>query len=226
MTGFPSRSEADGPQGSTALLTTGEQRPRRSRTRLLAAGTVAALALGSGGYALRSGLLTGGAPDPGAAPAPKARPVATRRPVAPAAPQPVGPPVGPPVGLPVPLAEPVGRDPFAPLYVVPVAGAAAPGPAVPGAAGFGGTTDPLANPSYPLRLISVAAGSPPVAAAVDVVVSGARRTVLLGQRFGVHGELVVLSVNQGPTGAVTGVTVQVGDDQPAALAIGETIGVR
>ena len=125
------------------------------------------------------------------------------------------------VQLPVTYTEPVGRDPFKPLYVVPVAVVAAPGATVaPGA-----PTDPLASATYPLKLTSVATGTGAASATMDVVVSGARKTVLLGQRFGAHGELVVLSVNKNPAGAVTGVTLQVGDDQPVPLKIGETISV-
>ena len=212
MTEFPFRSDGDGPQTTTALLATDGEPPRR-RPRLLVLGLVGALVLGSGGYALSSGVLTGGGADPTAAPAGKARPVVSRKPVATAIPA--------PVQLPATYTEPVGRDPFKPLYVVPVVAVAAPDGTGPD--GTGPSASP--SPTYPLKLTSVAVGTGSDSTTLDVVVSGARQSVLLGQRFGVHGELVVLSVTRSPAGAVLGVTLQVGDDQPALLKIGETISV-
>ena len=211
MTEFPFPTEGDSP------LTADDGASGRRRPRLVALAAIAVLALGSGGFALSSGLLTGGSDDPTAASAPKPRPVATRpaRPVTPATP--------PAVRLPVVYPEPVGRDPFKALYVVPVVAVVAPGATT----GPTGATDPLASPSptYPLKLTSVTVGTGSAATTLDVVVSGMRKTVLLGQRFGTHGELVVLSVNKSAAGVVTGVTLQVGDDQPVPLKVGETISV-
>ena len=72
MTEFPFPTEGDAP------LTHDDGASSRRRPRLLAFVAVAVLALGSGGYALSTGLLTGGSADPTAAPPAKVRPVATR----------------------------------------------------------------------------------------------------------------------------------------------------
>ena len=185
-----------------------EDQPSRSRSKLLAVGLALALSLVTAGYAALSAL-SGSAPE-SAPVAQVPRPVVTKPSLRPS-----------PKALRVPVVytEQLGRDPFAPLYVVPVA---AP---VPGATAA--TAAPVASPGakYPLKLTGVTPASPSAATTVAFLVSGAPKRVLLNQRFGTHGELLVLSVNTSAAGKVTGVTVQVGDDQPAVIKIGETISV-
>ena len=195
-------------QPPTDVLVPDEQ-PPRSRAKLTAIGLVTALALVSGGYSVLS-LMSGGSSEP----LPQVRRVSPKKAVVPtvsASPK--------AAAVPVAYTEQLGRDPFKPLYVVPVV-AAPDAVAAPGAV-------PLASPgaTYPVKLTGVTLGTGSAATSVAFVVSGAAKTVLLGQRFGTQGELVVLAVTKNATGVVTGVTVQVGDDQPAPLTIGQTISV-
>ena len=184
-----------------------EDQPTRSRSKLLAIGLTLSLSVVTAGYAAMS-LLSGAEPEsPPLAQVP--RTVLTKPSLMPS-----------PKALRVPVVytEQLGRDPFAPLYVVPVA-AVAGAPAASAA--------PVASPGakYPLKLTGVTPASGSAATTAAFLVSGVAKRVLLGQRFGTHGELLVLSVNTSAAGKVTGVTVQVGDDQPAVIKIGETISV-
>ena len=188
-----------------------DEQPSRSRAKLTAMGLVAALALVSGGYSALS-LMSGGSPEA----LPKPARVVPKKAVVPtvsASPK--------AAAVPVAYTEQIGRDPFKPLYVVPVVAVAPTGTAI----APGGV--PLASPgaTYPVKLTGVTVGTGSAVTSVAFVVSGVAKTVLLGQRFGSHGELVVLAVSKNATGAVTGVTMQVGDDQPAPIKIGETISV-
>ena len=196
-----------------------DEQPPRSRAKLTAIGLVAALALVSGGYSALS-LMSGGSSEP----LPQVARIAPKKVVVPtvsATPKAATPKAATPKAGAVPVAytEQLGRDPFKPLYVVPVV-------ASPGAVAAPGAV-PLASPgaTYPVKLTGVTLGTGSAATSVAFVVSGVAKTVLLGQRFGAHGELVVLAVSKNATGAVTGVTVQVGDDQPAPVTIGQTISV-
>ena len=50
-------------------------------------------------------------------------------------------------------------------------------------------------------------------------------TVIPAQRFGKYGEIVVLAYEKNTAGKVTGAIIQVGDDSPIDVMIGETVSV-
>jgi hypothetical protein len=188
----------------------------------VAGGVVAALVLGAGGW-----LLLGGGGDATAdaalvphhagrvaAAAPKAAKVTKK--------------------LPAPYTARLGRDPFKALYVVPVSAPVA-GPAtttgIPAAptttstgttSGTGSTTT-AGTTRYPLKLVSIQK--------VDAVyvstwlVDGKKTSVLPGQRFGKVGELVVLAFGKNAKGVVDNVFMQVGDDSPINVNVGESVSV-
>ncbi len=66
---------------------------------------------------------------------------------------------------------------------------------------------------YPLMLVSISRPSPE-ARYFTFTLSGVRKVVLPGQRFGKYGELVVLAYTRTSDGTATGALVQVGDDSP------------
>ncbi len=78
--------------------------------------------------------------------------------------------------------------------------------------------------SYPLMLVSISRPSPE-ARYFTFTLSGVRKVVLPGQRFGKYGELVVLAYTRTSDGTATGALVQVGDDSPIDLRIGEKVTV-
>jgi hypothetical protein len=192
----------------------------------VAGGVVAALVLGAGGWLLLGG---GGdsAEDAAFVPHRAARPAA-------AAPKAAAKAVK---KLPAPYTQRLGRDPFKALYVIPAAApAAAEAPAA-------GTTDTTTGTStstptgstttgsttwtptsrYPLKLVSIQK--------VDQVyvstwlVDGKKTSVLPGQRFGKVGELVVLAFGKNAKGVVDNVFMQVGDDSPINVNVGESVSV-
>lgn len=126
----------------------------------------------------------------------------------------------------------IGRDPFAALYMVPVAPAAnstastatttsttttsATG------AGAGGSTSPAVPTRYTLTLLSVTGTGKTQTAAFSV--AGKTQYARVGSVFGRTSEVKLLSFQQIARG-VWSVTVQVGDDNPADLAKGESISV-
>jgi hypothetical protein len=77
---------------------------------------------------------------------------------------------------------------------------------------------------YPLMLVSISRPSPE-ARYFTFTLSGVRKVVLPGQRFGRYGELVVLAYTRTSDGTATGALVQVGDDSPIAVRIGEKVTV-
>lgn len=213
------------------------------RRKVVAGALAGALVLGAGGYLL---LGRGGSPaDPVAVGVvPNAAPAAAA-PAASTAAKPV-------VQMPAASTEHLGRNPFKALYVAPVsdttggtgtgAGAAGggsgtttgttgtgtstgTGPAG-GATGTGTPTDaPSAAPTaYPLKLVAVSKPSPQ-ARFFTLNVDGKDATVIAAQRFGKYGELVVLAYTFDKAGAATGAIVQVGDDNPIDLSIGEKVSV-
>ncbi|MEO6205981.1 MAG: hypothetical protein ABIO67_11460 [Mycobacteriales bacterium] len=128
--------------------------------------------------------------------------------------------------------EQIGRDPFKALYVVPVvapvdvaAPAAAPVVLQPATTTSGGTTSvPVAAPTtkrYTLTLNAISKPSPEVRTTTWTV-DGNKVTVLPAQRFGKYGELVVLAYTQDAKGVVNGAVLQVGDDTPVDVKIGES----
>ncbi len=78
--------------------------------------------------------------------------------------------------------------------------------------------------SYPLMLVSISRPSPE-ARYFSFTLSGVRKVVLPGQRFGKYGELVVLAYTRTSDGTATGALVQVGDDSPIDVRIGEKVTV-
>ncbi|GAC1610049.1 MAG: hypothetical protein NVS3B26_14710 [Mycobacteriales bacterium] len=150
--------------------------------------------------------------------------------------------------LPAPYKATLGRDPFKALYVVPVAAAAAAAPATTtgaltsttptstNAAGPGsstptstststgpGTTTPTST-RYTLKLVSISKPSPEVRFTTWKVGTDSK-TVIPAQRFGKYGEIVVLAFNKNAQGAVDKAVIQVGDDSPMDVAIGESVSV-
>ncbi len=133
--------------------------------------------------------------------------------------------------------EQIGRDPFKALYVLPVVAPVAPAaPAAPlapvapivlqpAAPTTGGTnTAPVAAPTtkrYTLTLNAISKPSPEARFSTWTV-DGKKVTVLPAQRFGKYGELVVLAFTQDAKGVVDGAVLQVGDDTPMDVKIGES----
>ncbi len=71
-------------------------------------------------------------------------------------------------------------------------------------------------------LVSISRPSPE-ARYFGFTLSGVRKVVLPGQRFGKYGELVVLAYTRTSDGTATGALVQVGDDSPIDVRIGEKV---
>ena len=102
---------------------------------------------------------------------------------------------------------------------------------VPSGTGTGGSSTGTPPPattagtaSYPLMLVSISRPSPE-ARYFTFTLSGVRKVVLPGQRFGKYGELVVLAYTRTSDGTATGALVQVGDDSPIDVRIGEKVTV-
>jgi hypothetical protein len=133
--------------------------------------------------------------------------------------------------LPALNTQPVGRDPFHALYLAPKAAAA--GAAAPATATVNTATTTTSNPATGLT-----ANTTPYAltlTGMKLDATGARhftfsvaslpKTVLPAQRFGKYGELVVLTYIKNAKGAITGALIQVGDDDPVDVSVGEKISV-
>ena len=218
------------------------------RNLLLAGGLAAVLLVGGGGYYLFG---TSSADDTAVAFTP--RPVRTGAPATKTAVK--APTKAKPAAVtkvPATSTEHLGHDPFKALYVQPVAAAAPLTPAaVPGAmtgttpattsvttgtaptttttgttttgTPTTGTTSAAGTP-YPLQLVSVSKPSPETRFFVFKV-AGVSKTVIPAQRFGKYGELIVLAYTKTASGTVTGAIIQVGDDSPMGVAIGEKVTV-
>jgi len=197
------------------------------RRKLAAAGIAAAVVLAGGGFFL----LSGGSEDP--APAP----IVSGKKVGPA-PAPVAKngAVLPPVS-----SIKLGRNPFRPLYVVPVAAPAAAPAAAGGTTTTGGTTTggttttvgtgttttgttgttpkpttapkPKAPATYALRLASVDGGGSNLTAKFLIGADKKIQYARAGSVFGRHLEIRLLSIQKGAKGAGTAV-IQVGDGSP------------
>ena len=143
--------------------------------------------------------------------------------------------------LPVAYAAPIGRDPFQALYVVSAASTTsstatntAPTTVTPGGdtASVSATqAAPAPAPApattrYTLKLVSV---SKPAAGEITYftwLVDGKRTMVVPAQKFGKYGELVVLATEKNATGTTTtGAVIQVGDDTPIDVLIGQSVNV-
>ncbi|MCA1712962.1 MAG: hypothetical protein LC789_15515 [Actinobacteria bacterium] len=191
---------------------------------LVAGGVVAALVLGAGAYLFLGG--SGDTEDVAYVPVRRApRPVAAAPKV-----------VKPAKKLPVAYKEQLGRDPFKALYVAPAAAPAAAAPvAAPvaptttttttttGTTSTGTGTAPLApvTKRYTLKLVSISKPNPEVRFTTWTV-DGEKKTVLPAQRFGKYGELVVLAFSKNAQGEVDKAVLQVGDDSPIEVKVGES----
>ncbi|MDP9183044.1 MAG: hypothetical protein M3P04_09760 [Actinomycetota bacterium] len=199
------------------------------RTALIAGGLAAAVALAGGGYFLLSG---GSDPVPSSAPVVHL-PTKVVKPVVKKAPAKA--PTKPAAKVPVTSTVPIGRDPFHALYIQPVAAAPAAGPAAPSTStstgtptsstGTSTTTTPVATAPYSLKLLSIS-GTGNNGRFFTFSVAGVKKVVISGQKFGKYGELVALTWVTSSTGKNIGSVVQVGDDNPVDLRIGQTISVQ
>lgn len=209
-----------------------EQSASSRKTLFIAGGAAGALVLAGGGFLLLHG---GSSSDDAFGPVPhRAHPVVSK------AKAPVRQSVKP-SKLPAASAVKIGRDPFAALYIVPAAGTApastgttpTTGGTTPTTGGTttttGGTgtttptkpTTPVAT-HYTLKLLSVSGFGSSQTAAFSV--AGKKQYARVGSVFGRTSEIKLLSFQQISKG-VWSVTIQVGDDDPKDLAIGEAISV-
>ena len=198
-----------------------------NRTRIVAFGALGAVVLGAGGYFLLSGGGDDAATEAFVAPKGKPKVVAAK-------PATNAKPAAKPAQLPAATSVRLGRDPFLALYIEPK-GAPAEGAAVPpttttpvgtGTTGTTtGTTGSTATPTerYTLTLKSVS-GTSELRKYVFVY-GGASHTVVTGQKFGKYGELVVLGMTTKNGSIVTGALIQVGDDDPVTIDLGEKLTV-
>jgi hypothetical protein len=142
--------------------------------------------------------------------------------------------------LPTAYKATLGRDPFKALYVVPVeqpAGTVAPvattpvapvaaAPASSGSNSSGSTSSTPTTTRYALKLVSVSKPSAGEVTYFTWLVEGKRTVVVPAQRFGKYGELVVLATEKNASGTTTtGAVIQVGDDTPIDVMIGEIVNV-
>jgi hypothetical protein len=194
-----------------------------SSKRVLVAGAVAAVvALGAGGY-----FLLGSSSEDDVA----TGPVVThqvKRTVKPATA--VTKAVTKPAMVPATSTAHLGRDPFRALYVVPVtpaAGAAAPATTTTTTSSSGDSATasaPELGAEYALKLVSVTKTDG--VQVYSFTVAGVTKKVIQGQRFGKYGELQVLAAGLSSNGKVVGALLQVGDDNPVEISVGEKISVQ
>jgi hypothetical protein len=142
--------------------------------------------------------------------------------------------------LPVVSVARLGRDPFKALYVVPAAapaGATTPTTTTPGTttttpAGSttsttSGTTTPTTTATTPYTLQLLTINGPAGTSKTFVfLVGGVRKTVIAAQKFGKYGELVTLNWVKNAKGTPIAAVIQVGDDDPVAIKIGEKLTVQ
>ena len=211
------------------------EEPDRNRTKfLIGGGVAAALVVAAGGYFL---LGSGGSSDEEAFLAPhhavKAVAAAPKK-------------VATAKKLPAPYKAQLGRDPFKALYVVPVAavvttGTTTPttttttgsttttgtgtgtGSTTPTTTGTGTGTTPTST-RYTLKLVSISKPSPEVRFTTWKVGTDSK-TVIPAQRFGKYGEIVVLAFSKNASGVVDKAIIQVGDDSPMDVGIGESVSI-
>lgn len=193
----------------------------RDKRVVVLAGVVGAAVLGFAGYHF---LLAGGSTDevqPLSLPKPIVKPAAKAATAA-------KPAVKPATKLPAPTTVKLGRDPFLALYTVPVAAPAA--DAGGSASGSGSTsTDGSSSPTatsspYALTLVSIT-GAVNEDKVFTFNVGGSKKTVVAAQKFGKYGELVTLNFIKNSRGTPVAALVQVGDDDPVVIRIGEKLTV-
>ena len=211
--------------GEEAAAFADEAESSNRKAVLVAGGVAAALVLGAGGWFLLGGGGDDAIDNSGFVPA-KPRAVA-------AAPKKVA--TKPVKKLPVAYKAPIGRDPFKALYVVPAA-AAAPAAGTPTTTSTGttstgttatptGVTTPTGSTRYTLKLTSMSTPKPGEARFYTFLVAGVSKTVIPAQRFGKFGELVVLALETDRAGKPVGAVIQVGDDSPIDVKVGESVSV-
>lgn len=208
---------------------------REGRALLIGGGLLAAVAVGVGAFLFLGGR---GGGDSVSAATPTRSGVAVPVAVGPTTPTKPSPAPSPSaLDLPAPTVEHTARNPFKALYIVPVAagpGGAAPGAAptaVPGAPVPAPVTpapqpavpptatspapvgDPTAPTLYAVKLLSISGSS------ASMVVDGKTMSIIVGQRFGRDGELVVLSIGR------SSLVLQVAADTPLPFVIGQSRGV-
>lgn len=146
--------------------------------------------------------------------------------------------------LPAAYQDQIGRDPFKPLYVVPAAAPAAAAPPVASTTTSSTSSGPAttttssgdtastsatqvapapapATTRYALKLTAISQTND-AARFTTWSVDGQKTTVLPAQKFGKYGELVVLAFSKNAQGAVDKAILQVGDDSPMEVAVGQT----
>jgi hypothetical protein len=201
---------------------------RDNKKALIAGGLAAAVALGATGYFL---LFSGSDSSEQGLVAPVHRTVAGAKPAKAVTAKRA---TAKPALVPVTSTARLGRDPFRALYVYQPSTSSAP------AAASGGSTNPAfadttstptttvgttTGAEYALKLVSVT-GAAQDAKIYTFTVAGTTKRVIAAQRFGKYGELVVLAYTKTSSGRVTGAVIQVGDDNPVAIRIGEQLSVK
>lgn len=194
----------------------------RDKRVVVLGGVAAAAVLGFAGYHF---LLAGGSSTDEVESLGLPKPSVTKK-VAPTATKAKTPAKAKPASVPAATTVKLGRDPFLALYTVPVAAAPAAGS---GDTTTGTTTTPgtttgstggvTTSAPYSLALKSLTASS------FTFTYGGATKSVVQGQKFGKYGELVVLSTAKNAKGAVVGALIQVGDDDPVTIKLGEKLTV-
>lgn len=198
---------------------------RSRRTVVVAGGLAAALVLGAGGFFLLRGGSSSDDVATGAVPH-VVKPVTKK-----AAPRKAVKASKPVVKVPAVSSVPIGRDPFHAQYVLPVEAPPAAAPATTTTtttptSGQAGTDTPTATAPYSLTLVKITGGAHNSAFVFTWKVGGTTRNVLAAQRFGRYGELVTLTAVKSNSGKVIGAVVQVGDDEPLGVKVGERITVK
>ena len=209
----------------TTMLPAAPDAPEsHNRRNVLLAGGLAAVVLAGGGYYfLAGGSSSDNASDTFVVPRHKVAPVtrtAAKAPVRAKA-----------AVIPATSTVPIGRNPFKVLYVAPVASTTTTttttGTTTTSPTGTTtGSTTPAKTVSYQLTLLSITGGTGGYAHQFTFSLSGTKKTVLIGQKFGNYGELQVLTFTRTASGKVTGAVGQGGADDPVPVAIGQKITVQ
>lgn len=194
------------------------------KRKLVAIGAAAAVVLAGGGwFFLHSsgsdgpalGLPSSGLPKP-AAVRPAVKSAVKAKPAAKT--------VKPTTVLPVASTAKLGRDPFKALYVVPAAAATTTAPTTTTPTTTTGAAATTTAP-YVLQLVSIS--GPANSDKVFTFKYGSvSKTVVAAQKFGKIGELVTLNYIKNSKNVPIAALIQVGDDDPVIIKIGEKLTVQ